>query len=435
MAKELTPAMEQYMRFKEQHPDAILLFRMGDFYETFYDDAIIASQLLGLTLTSRNNGRANRTPLAGLPYHALDTYLARLIRAGKKVAICEQMEPPQKGKKVVRREVVQVVSPGTVLSDDLLDQKRNNYLVGIFVDGDQLGLATADLSTGVFRASERSAHDLWETLERIDPAEVLAPESWVQENEAKLKLHLPGTLLTQLEDWYFGQSYAYDALKEHFRVASLKGFGCDDLTVGISAAGGVLCYLRENQKGAVSHITRLAREHTESVMELDLVTQRNLELIATIQEGRREGTLFGVLDQTCTSPGARTLRTWLSQPLVDVDRIEARLDAVQEFLESTGARNEAREVLRKIGDLERLMSKICCNRANPREIVALRHSLEAVVPLREALGTLRAGLLVRAREQGMPDLTELIDLIARNLEDDPPAQVSEGGVYSGWLSR
>ncbi|MDP6037084.1 MAG: DNA mismatch repair protein MutS, partial [Candidatus Latescibacteria bacterium] len=398
MAKELTPAMEQYMRFKEQHPDAILLFRMGDFYETFFDDAVIASQLLGLTLTSRNNGKSNRTPLAGVPHHALDTYLARLIRAGKKVAICEQMEPPQKGKKVVRREVVQVVSPGTVLSDDLLDQKQNNYLVGIFVDGDQLGLATADLSTGTFRASERSAADLWETLERIGPAEVLAPESWVEQNEAELKLHLPNTLLTQLEDWYFGQSYAYDALKENFRVTSLKGFGCDDLTVGISAAGGVLCYLRENQKGAVSHITRLSREHTESVMELDLVTQRNLELITTMQEGRREGTLFGVLDQTRTSPGARTLRTWLSQPLVDVDRIEARLDAVQEFLETTEARDDAREALCNVGDLERLMSKICCNRANPREIVALRHSLEAVVPLREALGTLTSDLLVRARD-------------------------------------
>ena len=427
MAKELTPAMKQYMRFKEQHPDAILMFRMGDFYEMFYDDAIISSQLLGLTLTSRNNGRSDRTPLAGVPHHALDTYLARLIRAGKKVAICEQMEPPQKGKKVVRREVVQVVSPGTLLADELLDQKRNNYLVGIFVDGDQLGLATADLSTGLFRASERSADDLWETLERIDPAEVLAPESWVEKNEAELKIHLPGTMLTQLEDWYFGQSYAHDALLEHFRVTSLKGFGCDDLTVGISAAGGVLCYLRENQKGAVSHLTRLSRERSESVMELDLVTQRNLELVTTIQEGRREGTLFGVLDQTRTSPGARTLRTWLSQPLVDVDRIEARLDAVQEFLESTAARDEAREALRKVGDLERLMSKICCNRANPLEIVALRHSLEAVLPLREALGTLMADLLVRARDHGMPDLTELINLITQTLEDDPPAQVSDGG--------
>ena len=427
MATQLTPAMEQYAHFKEQHPDAILLFRMGDFYETFYDDAVVASQLLGLTLTSRNNGRADRIPLAGVPYHALDTYLARLIRAGKKVAICEQMEPPQKGKKVVRREVVQVVSPGTVMSDDLLDQKRNNYLVGIFVSGDQLGMATADLSTGMFRVSERVLDDLWEILERVAPAEVLAPESWVKENEAEFETRMPDALLTHIEDWHFGQHYAYDALKEHFKVASLKGFGCDDLTVGICAAGGVLCYLRENQKGAVSHITRLAREHTESVMELDLVTQRNLELVTTIQEGRREGTLFGVLDQTCTPQGARTLRTWLSQPLVDVGRIEARLDAVQAFVESAACRDEAREALRGVGDLERLMSRICCNRANPRELVALQRSLEAVVPLRETLSEFRADLLVKARDQGMPDLTELIDLIAQTLEDDPPAQISDGG--------
>ena len=428
MTKKLTPAMAQYMRFKEQHPDAILLFRMGDFYETFYDDAVVASQLLGLTLTARNNGRGgSNIPLAGVPHHALDAYLARLIRAGKKVAICEQMEPPQKGKKVVHREVVQVVSPGTVLSDELLDQKRNNYLVGIFVAGDQLGMAVADLSTGMFKASERTADDLWETLARMGPAEVLVPESWAKDNEAEFKAQVPGALLTQLEDWHFEYRYAYDALKEHFKVASLKGFGCDDLTVGVRAAGGVLCYLHENQKGAVSHMTRLARERTESAMELDLVTQRNLELISTIQDGRREGTLFGVLDKTCTPPGARTLRAWLSQPLLAVPRIEARLDAVQALVESPADRDDARTALRRVGDLERLMSKICCNRANPRELVALRRSLEAVVPLRKALRVFQADLLVRARDHGMPDLTELIDLIAHTLEDDPPAQTADGG--------
>lgn len=428
MTKKLTPAMAQYMRFKEQHPDAILLFRMGDFYETFYDDAVVASQLLGLTLTARNNGRGgSNIPLAGVPHHALDAYLARLIRAGKKVAICEQMEPPQKGKKVVHREVVQVVSPGTVLSDELLDQKRNNYLVGIFVAGDQLGMAVTDLSTGMFKASERTADDLWETLARMGPAEVLAPESWAKDNEAEFKAQVPGALLTQLEDWHFEYRYAYDALKAHFKVASLKGFGCDDLTVGVRAAGGVLCYLHENQKGAVSHMTRLARERTESAMELDLVTQRNLELISTIQDGRREGTLFGVLDKTCTPPGARTLRAWLSQPLLAVPRIEARLDAVQALVESPADRDDARTALRRVGDLERLMSKICCNRANPRELVALRRSLEAVVPLRKALRVFRADLLVRARDHGMPDLTELIDVIAHTLEDDPPAQTADGG--------
>jgi DNA mismatch repair protein MutS len=428
MAKELTPAMEQYMRFKEQHPDAILMFRMGDFYETFFEDAVIVSQLLGLTLTSRNNGSASRIPLAGLPHHALDSYLARLIRAGKKVAICEQMEPPQKGKKVVRREVVQVVSPGTVLSDDLLEQKQNNYLVGVFVDGERVGLATADLSTGSFRAAERDADSLWDVLERVHPAEVVAPESWAEANETIFAERLPGVLLTRFDDWYFGQTYAYDALKEHFRVASLKGFGCDDLTVGTSAAGGVLCYLRENQKGTISHITRLSREHTDAVMELDLVTQRNLELITTLQDGRREGTLFSVMDQTCTAPGARTLRTWLSQPLLDTGHISSRLDAVQEFVEQLSLREDVRDALRHVGDLERMMSKICCGRANPRDVATLGHSLAAVEPLRETLKLAGSHLLAQAWEQGLPDLGELIDLIRTTLEDEPSVLVSDGGM-------
>ncbi|MDP6778966.1 MAG: DNA mismatch repair protein MutS, partial [Candidatus Latescibacteria bacterium] len=323
MAKTLTPMMEQYMRFKEAHPDSILLFRMGDFYETFYDDAKEASQLLGLTLTTRNNGRAEEVPLAGVPHHALDTYLARLIRAGRKVAICEQMEPPQKGKAVVRREVVQVVSPGTALTDDLLDQKRNNFLAALFVEQDRAGLAVTDLSTGVFRASELDEPDLWDALERIGPAEIVAPSSWADAHEAVCRDRLPGILVTRQEDWTFGRAYAYDTLLEHFGVSSLKGFGCEGLEVGVSAAGGVLCYLKENQKGAVSHITRMSREENRSHMVLDVVTQRNLELVTSIQEGRREGTLVSVLDHTCTAMGARTLRGWLSRPLIDIAAIEA----------------------------------------------------------------------------------------------------------------
>ncbi len=428
MAREITPMMEQYMRFKEEHADAILLFRMGDFYETFYEDAKEASQLLGLTLTARNNGRAEDIPLAGIPYHALDTYLARLIKAGRKVAICEQMEPPQKGKQIVRREVVQVVSPGTVLTDNLLDQKRNNYLVGLYVEEGRVGLATTDLSTGAFRALERDEDELWETLERIGPAEILTPESWAEAHEAACRERLPGVLVTRQEDWYFGYTYAYDALLEHFRVSSLKGFGCEDLKAGICAAGGVLCYLRQNQKGAISHITRLAREHTGSYMTLDLVTQRNLELVTSLQEGRREGTLTSALDCTCSALGARCLRVWLAQPLLDIARIEARLDAVEELVRSPSQREAVRSVLRGVGDLERLMSRICCGRATPRDLVGLKLSLEAVPPLREALGEVSADLLARAREKGMPDLSELADLIDRTIEDEPPVVLSEGGI-------
>ncbi len=427
--RDVTPAMEQYLRFKDEHRDAVLLFRMGDFYETFYDDAKEVSGLLGLTLTSRNNGRGGeRVPMAGVPHHALDTYLARLIKAGRKVAICEQMEPPQKGKAVVRREVVQVVSPGTALSDNLLDQNRNNYLLGLWVESNRLGAAVTDLSTGDFRVLEQDVEDLWDVLERIGPAEMLTPESWAEANEAAMAHRMPGTLLVRAEDWHFGFAYAHDLLLEHFRVNSLKGFGCDQMTVGISAAGAVLGYLKQNQKGAVSHITRLSPEHTAAYMGLDLVTQRNLELITSIQEGRREGTLLSLLDRTCTAMGARMLRSWLSLPLLDISRIEARQDAVEDLLRHPARREPVRSVLKHVGDLERLMSRICCGRCSPRDLVALKASLEAIPGLRDSLKAATADLLAKTRCQGMPELSELIDLIGRTVADEPPFQLSEGGI-------
>ncbi len=427
--RDVTPAMEQYLRFKDEHRDAVLLFRMGDFYETFYDDAKEVSGLLGLALTSRNNGRGGESvPMAGVPHHALDTYLARLIKAGRKVAICEQMEAPQKGKAVVRREVVQVVSPGTALSDNLLDQNRNNYLLGLWVESDRLGAAVTDLSTGDFRTMEKDVDELWDLLERISPAEVLAPESWVDAHEVEITRRMPGTLVVRAEEWHFGFAYAHDLLLEHFRVNSLKGFGCDRLTVGVSAAGAVLAYLKQNQKGAVSHITRLSQESDSACMGLDLVTQRNLELITSIQEGRREGTLLSLLDRTCTAMGARTLRAWLSQPLLDISRIESRQDAVEDLVRHPVRRESVREALKHVGDLERLMSRICCGRCSPRDLVALRTSLQAVPGLRGALDEADSELLVRARCHGLPELGELIELIRRTVVDEPPFQLSDGGI-------
>ena len=428
--RDVTPAMEQFLRFKDEHRDAVLLFRMGDFYETFYDDAKEVSGLLGLTLTSRNNGRGGESvPMAGVPHHALDTYLARLIKAGRKVAICEQMEPPQKGKAVVRREVVQVVSPGTALSDNLLDQNRNNYLLGLWVESNRLGAAVTDLSTGDFRTLERDVDDLWEVLERIGPAEVLAPESWAEANEGAMAYRMPGTLLVRAEEWHFGFAYAHDLLLEHFRVNSLKGFGCDQMTVGISAAGAVLGYLKQNQKGSVSHITRLSREYEGAYMGLDLVTQRNLELITSIQEGRREGTLLSLLDRTCTAMGARTLRSWLSQPLMDISGIDARQDAVEDLIQHPARRESVRSALKQVGDLERLMSRICCGRCSPRDLVALKVSLQAIPGLRDTLNETTADLLVKARCQGMPDLSDLIDLIGEgyNGELDELRDAASGG--------
>jgi len=425
--------MEQFLGFKKKHPEAMLLFRMGDFYETFYDDAKEASRVLGLTLTSRNNGRADRIPMAGLPYHALDTYLARLIRAGKKVAICEQMEPPQKGR-VVRRDVVQVVSPGTAITDNLLEGSRNNYLAGVVMSVDSYGLAVADLSTGEFRVSEGPAARLWETLEGVAPAELLVTPEWRDAHADDVADRLGKILISVQDDWTFGRAYAYEALTDHFKIASLKGFDCDDLTQGIAAAGAVLCYLQENQRGQVKHVTRLLRERSGEVMTLDLVTQRNLELVASIQDGGQEGTLLSVLDSTCTPPGARALRHWLSRPLLQREAVERRLDAVELLRNRPPLRERLRSRLKGSGDLERLMSRICCGRATPRDVAAVRNSLEAASDVRVLLAEVEVELLATLRDDGMPDLADLILRIEETLSAEPPALAADGGVIREGVS-
>ena len=431
--------MQQYQAFKQAHPDALLLFRMGDFYETFFEDAKEASRLLGLTLTRRNNGKADDVPLAGLPYHALDTYLARLVKAGRKVAICEQMEAPTKGKSVVRREVVQVVSPGTVLAEDLLDHRRNNHLVALHVDGQMVGLAVLDLSTGSFRVLERPCEDLWDLLEQLAPAEVLAPSSWCEEGAALMAAKMPGVLVTPVEDWIFGTHYAREKLIGHFKTHSLEGFGCEDLNVAIGAAGAALAYVIENQKGAVPHITRIAVDRSGSRVVLDGVTQRNLELTASAHDGGREGTLVSVVDRTCTSPGARMMRSWLFNPLTDVEAICARHDAVEELAAEEGLRKNLREALRDVSDLERLMSRVCCGRATPRDVAALGRSCACAPVIRSALDGARSEALATVRDAGLPDLRMMTDLIERALVDDPPAQIAEGGLiregYNEQLDR
>jgi DNA mismatch repair protein MutS len=425
----VTPAMEQYLRFKGEHEDAIVLFRMGDFYETFYEDAKEVSRLLGLTLTSRNSGaNSAKVPMAGVPHHALDTYLSRLIKLGRKVAICEQMEPPQKGKAIVRREVTQVVSPGTALADNLLDQNRNNYLAALFVEGDNLGIALVDLSTGSFRVLENPSARIWEILERSGPAEVLAPESWVEENSQEFATRLPGVLLGKQEDWYFGFAYASGVLLEHFKVNSLKGFGCEELRPAVCAAGAVLNYLKSNQKGAVSHITGLNHERNDGHMVLDLVTQRNLELVTSIQEGQKEGTLISVLDMTRGALGARCLRSWLSRPLLEIRGISDRQDAVSQFHADTASRENVRDILQRIGDLERMMSRICCGRANPRDLAGLKLSLEAIPELKASLNDVTGRLLEQVREHELQDLSKLTDLIEQTLDSDPPVSLADGGV-------
>ena len=438
MAKnKLTPAMEQYMHFKRLHQDAILFFRMGDFYEMFFDDAKDAARLLGLTLTSRNHGKTSGdVPLAGVPHHAMENYLAKLIQMGRKVAICEQVEDPKQAKGVVKRDVVQVVSPGTALSDAMLDGQRNNFLVGLALWSGTVGLASVDMSTGDFVLDEVPVEGLADELQSLAPAEILLAQGADGEWVDQLQRMLPSATLSRIEDWHFEESAARELLYEQLGVRSLKGFGCEDLDSGLRAAGAVVAYLRDNQRGAVDHINRLQRKRREDHALVDATAQRNLELLANQQDGGPSGSLLEVVDHTCTPMGARLLRMWLIQPLKGVDEINGRLDAVDEMVSARDVRRALRALLQGVGDLERLMARICCQRANARDLVALASSLEKLPELRVCLAELTASHLVGLRDEELVEVGELVDAIRSGLVDEPPAVLTDGGIIrDGFDSR
>ncbi|MEE3258373.1 MAG: DNA mismatch repair protein MutS [Candidatus Latescibacterota bacterium] len=427
--------MEQYMHFKRQHQDAILFFRMGDFYEMFYDDAKEASQLLGLTLTARNHGKTSGdVPLAGVPHHAMEGYLAKLIQLGRKVAICEQVEDPKQAKGVVKRDVVQVVSPGTALSDALLDQQRNNFLVGLCphpvseMGASRVGLASVDLSTGDFTLDEVPSGDLTDELASLAPAELLLAAGTDEAFVEELQNALPRVALSRIEDWHFAAGTAYEMLTDQLQVQSLKGFGCEDLAAAIRAGGAVVAYLRDNQRGAVEHINRLQRKHREHFALIDATAQRNLELLANQQDGGRTNTLLEVLDRSRTPMGARLMRQWVIQPLKDPALIEARLEAVDELLTQRDTRHNLRQLLERVGDLERLMARICCQRANGRDMVALARSLALAPDIGSALAAAHSPLLQELRDEGLPDVSALVDEILSALVDEPPATLTDGGL-------
>ena len=424
-----TPAMEQYMHFKRLHPDAILFFRMGDFYEMFYDDAKVASKILGITLTARNHGKASgEVPLAGIPYHSLENYLSKLIKDGQKVAICEQIENPKNAKGVVKRDVVEVVSPGTALADSLLEGYRNNFLLGVIWRSNKVGLAQIDLSTGDFIIDEIGIKDLSDELKSIDPAELLISEKTGIGEVEELKTILPKASVSCFEDWNFSDDTARSLLLEQFRTNSLKGFGCDDLTLGICAGGAVIAYLRENQKGAVDHINRVERRHRGDYAIIDAIAKRNLELVENQQDGGLQGSLIDALDETCTPMGARLLRQWLVKPLKNPYLINQRLDVVEELISKRAIRERLKALLEITGDLERLMARISCQRANGRDIVALATSLEILPNFREKILELQASLVVRIRTEGLPDTDKLVQKIRSCLVDNPPVSLNEGGL-------
>jgi DNA mismatch repair protein MutS len=423
-----TAMMEQYQRIKRQHNQAILFFRMGDFYEMFHDDAKVAAKVLGLALTSRAKGE-NAVPMAGVPYHAVSQYLKRLVEAGYDVAICEQVEDPAKAKGLVKREVIRVVTAGTITDDILLDDRQSNYLVAVLPQGKTAGLACAELSTGAFFTEEVPLDEVEDELFRLQPAECLIPEGAAKRDEAfarRVSESFSGKV-TQRSDWAFNPKEAARLLENHFQVKSLDGFGLAGMTVGVGAAGAVFEYLRETQKSSLSHLLKIEKIAPGDRLILDRSAQRSLELVRTEREGRVEGSLLWVLDKTVTAMGARLMREWLTSPLVDVARINERLDAVGDLLAKGEIRARVRQRLAEISDLERIATRLATETAKPADLVALAMTAEALPAIKQAIGQLRESILgVVANE--IDTLDNMRELIRIAVVDNPSANPREGGV-------
>ncbi len=426
-----TPLMRQYGEIKARYPDTILLFRMGDFFETFEEDAKITARVLGITLTRRGNGASGETPLAGFPHHALDAYLPKLLKAGHRVAICQQLEDPKLAKGIVKRDVVEVVTPGVAFSEKVLDQKRNNFLAAVALPGplatgtDRVGLAFVDVSTAEFRVAELPLKQLAEHIGALEPSELLVQRRDQATLEHLLRKTFDG-LYTKVDDWVFNEDYARDLLTGHFQTQSLKGFGIQEYVIGVAAAGVVLHYLQETQKTNLLHIRKLSPFDVEDHIVLDPSTKRNLEITASMA-GEDAGTLFAVLDKTRTAMGGRMLKRWIHQPLNRLSPIQERRDAVTALRSNSSALKTIADHLARIGDLERLSGRICTGRAGPRDLNALMGILVDVDNLRSTTAHLTAAALVTIHEQLQP-LPDVVAIIAAAIEHDPPAALADGGV-------
>jgi DNA mismatch repair protein MutS len=424
-----TPLMNQYYSVKSKHPDAILLFRVGDFYETFGEDAIKASEILGITLTRRANGSASFVELAGFPYHALDTYLPRLVRAGQRVAICEQLEDPKLTKKIVKRGITELVTPGVSLNENVLNHKENNFLAAVHIDKKAAGVAFLDISTGEFLASEGTFEYIDQLLNNFQPKEVL-----FEKRQSEVFTESFGTRFYtfKLDDWIFTPEAANDRLLKQFETTSLKGFGVQNLNYGVIAAGAILYYLDITQHAQLGHITNLSRIDEDRYVWLDKFTIRNLELFHSPYEGAR--TLIDVIDRTISPMGGRLLKRWISLPLKDIQPVNDRLDIVQYFVENPSFLNEVTELVRQIGDMERLISKVAVNRINPREVVQLRRALRAIEPLKNLCGKSGCDPLVVLGEQLNP-CNLIAERIGKELNNDPPVQLIRGHVIAEGVSE
>ncbi|MBD3181600.1 DNA mismatch repair protein MutS [Candidatus Poribacteria bacterium] len=421
--------MRQYQGIKRNYPDSILFFRMGDFYETFYEDAKIASRVLGIALTARDKNRGEPIPLAGVPYKAADTYLTKFIKAGYKVAICEQVEDPKKAKGLVKREVIRLITPGTVIEPNILDKKTNNYLASVSQIDNLYGFAHVDLSTGEFSVTELDTENkLLAEMERIHPAECLISEKFRQENRLMDAVSASiNPAVNYLPAWSFSPETARSELLEHFHIISLDGFGCENMPGAISAAGALIYYLNDTQKQEVKHIQTLSTYSIEQYMILDADTQRNLELLRSLRDASTKGTLLEVLDESLTPMGGRKLRQCLLRPLIDVDQIKARLDAVAEFHSKIIFQDDFREILKDMHDLERLIARISLGTANARDMLALKTSLRLLPLLKEKLDTCEATLLCILNEE-LEDISDVADLIEVSIHEDPPTTLTEGHI-------
>lgn len=425
--------MRQYHQIKSKHPDTILLFRLGDFFETFEDDAILTAKVCGLTLTKRNNGEAGNTPLAGFPHHQLDNYLPRLVRAGYRVAVCEQIEDPKHARGIVRRDVVEVVTPGVAFNDKLLDTKRNNYLAALALHQDRsgaviAGLSCADVSTGEYFTTELPATELVSVLETLQPAEVIINKKQQPLVEQTLKRLSTQPTFTRLEDWIFEERFARENLLRHFGTASLKGFGIEEMTTGTIAAGVALHYIGETQKGSLPHIRRLSVFNPSEYMALDFATRRNLEITFSMHDASREGTLISILDKTATAMGGRLFKKWITRPLRRLRPIQQRQDAVRALTDDNAGRTFLQNELSHVGDIERLMSKVCTGRATPRDMVSLKTTLQRIPDIRAALLALDSETLHKVGEQLVP-MNEVADMLEQAIAPEPPAQLGGGTTF------
>lgn len=433
---EYSPMMQHYLKTKEEYKDCILFYRLGDFYEMFFDDALVVSKELELTLTGKDCGQAERAPMCGIPFHAAETYLNRLVANGHKVAICEQVEDPKQAKGIVKREVIRIVTPGTNLNTQALDETKNNYLMSIVYLGEKIGVSIADFSTGDYFVTELSSgSELIDEINKFVPSEIITNEyfsmSGIDLTAVNDKL---GITMSTLDSWYFDEDTCIKKLLTHFKVGVLDGLGLKDYTAGTIAAGALLLYLYEMQKGSVGHITSIVPYTTGKYMLIDSSSRRNLELVETMREKQKKGSLLWVLDKTKTAMGARALRSMIEQPLINKEDILKRQAGIEECNNRAIDREEIREYLNPVYDLERIMTKISCKSANPRDLIAFRNSLEMLPHIKKLIGTMESDLFAECFAN-LDDLADIYSLISSAIVEEPPITIREAGIIKEGFSK